>query len=221
MWARWVIAALFLTVGSVGEVSAGDAIGTRPLLTIARKDLHTILPPGCHILIDPHSIEQFLDALDRNPPDWGLVYGHGHHDPALDERLFTLNRERDAKRAGNPALRQLIAFVWFGELSRYDEEAGGFRVALGPKLIPTRWGVVRFKYENFQGELVAKASATLRGELEQRFARGESVDISVAMTGRLIPDESVVYDFSHDQDGLGVIMPVVKVERFDYLLTNK
>ena len=221
MWARWVIAALFLTVGSVGEGWAEDAIGTRPLLTIARKDLHTILPPDCHILIDPHSIEQFLDALDRNPPDWGLVYGHGHHDPALDERLFTLNRERDAKRAGNPALRQLIAFVWFGELSRYDAEAGGFRIALGPMFTPTRWGVVRFKYEDFQGELVAKASATLRGELEQRFARGESVDITVAMTGRLIPDESVVYDFSHEQDGLGVIMPVVKVERLDYLLTNK
>ncbi len=221
MWSRWVIAALFLTVGSVGDGWAEDAIGTRPLLTIARKDLHTILPPDCHILINPHSIEQFLDALDRSPPDWGLVYGHGHHDPALDERLFALNRNRDAKRAGNPALTQLITFVWFGELSRYDAEAGGFRMALGPKLTPTRWGIVRFKYENLQGELVAKTSTTLRGELEQRLARGESVDITVAMTGRLIPDESVVYDFSHDQQGLGVIMPVVKVERLDYLLTNK
>jgi hypothetical protein len=221
MWALWVIAVLFLTVGSVGEGWAEDAIGTRPLLTIARKDLHTILPPDCHILIDPHSIERFLDALDGNPPDWGLVYGHGHHDPALDERLFTLNRERDAKRAGNPALTQLITFVWFGELSRYDAEAGGFRVVLGPKLTPTRWGVVRFKYEDLSGELVAKASATLQSELEQRFARGESVDITVVMTGRLNPDEAVVYDFSHDQEGLGVIMPVVKVERLDYLLTNK
>jgi hypothetical protein len=135
--------------------------------------------------------------------------------------LFTLNRERDAKRAGNPALTQLITFVWFGELSRYDAEAGGFRIALGPKLTPTRWGLVRFKYVDLQGELVAKASATLRDELEQRLAGGESVDITVAMTGRLIPDESVVYDFSHDQEGLGVIMPVVKVERLDYLLTNK
>jgi hypothetical protein len=221
MWALWLVAVLLLTVGPVGEGWAEDAIGTRPLLTIAPKDLHTILPPDCHILIDPHSIEQFLDVLDGKPPDWGLVYGHGHHDPALDERLFTLNRDRDAKRAGNPALTQLITFVWFGELSRYDEEAGGFRMALGPKLTPTRWGVVRFKYENFHGELVAKASATLRGQLEQRLARGESVDITVAMTGRLIPDESVVYDFSHDQQGLGVIMPVVKVERLDYLLTNK
>jgi hypothetical protein len=219
MWALSVTAVLLLTVGSVGEGWAEDTIGTRPLLTIAHKDLHSILPRDCHILIDPHSIEQFLDALDGNPPDWGLVYSH--HDPAHDERLFTLNRERDAKRAGNPALTQFITFVWFGELSRYDAEAGGFRVALGPKLTPTRWGLVRFKYENLQGELVAKASATLRGELEQQLARGEPVDITVAMTGRLIPDESVVYDFSHDQQGLGVIMPVVKVERLDYLLTNK
>ena len=221
MWALWVIAVLFLTAGSVGEGWAEDAIGARPLLTIAHKDLHPILPPDCHILIDPHSIEQFLDALDGNPPDWGLVYGHGHHDPGHDERLFTLNRERDAKRAGNPALTQLITFVWFGELSRYDADAGGFRVALGPKLTPTRWGVVRFKYENLPGDLLAKASATMRSELEQRLAQGESFYMTVAMTGRLIPDESIVYDFSHDQEGLGVIMPVVKVERLDYLLTNK
>ena len=221
MWALWVIVVLFLTVGSVGEGWAEVALGTRPLLTIAPKDLHTILPPNCRILIDPHSIEQFLGALDGTPPDWGLVYGHGHHDPDLDKRLFTLNRERDAKRTGNSMLTQLITFVWFGELSRYDAEAGGFRVALGPKLTPTRWGVVRFKYENLPGDLLAKASATLRSELEQRLAQGESVDMTVVMTGRLISDESVVYDFSHDQEGLGVIMPVVKVERLDYLLTNK
>jgi hypothetical protein len=220
MWALWGIAVLVLTVGSVGEGWAEDALGTRPLLTIAPKNLHGILPPDCHILIEPHSIEQFLDALDGTPPDWGLVYGHGHHDPGHDERLFTLNRQRDAKRAGNPALTELITFVWFGELSRYDAEAGGFRVALGPKLTPTRWGVVRFKYENLPGNLVAKASATLRVELEQRLAQGESVDMTVAMTGRLILDESIVYDFSHDQEGLGVVMPVVKVERLDYLLAR-
>jgi hypothetical protein len=221
MRALWVIAVLILTVGSLGEGWAEDAIGVKPLLTIEHKDLHSILPPDCRILIDPHSIERFLDELDKNPPNWGLVFGHGHHDPDHDERLFTLNRERDAKRAGNSALTQLITFIWLGELSRYDAEAGGFRVVVGPKHTPTRWGVVRFKYEDLQGELVAKASATLRGELEQRFARGETVDITVVMTGRLIPEESVVYDFSHNQEGLGVIMPVVKVERLDYLLMNK
>ncbi len=112
MWALWVIAVLFLTVGSVGEGWAEDAIGTRSLLTIARKDLHTILPSDCHILIDPHSIEQFLDVLDGNPPDWGLVYGHGHQDPDYDERLFTLNRARDAKREGKEALQWTVVFLW-------------------------------------------------------------------------------------------------------------
>ena len=221
MWVLWCIASLFLTFGSVGEGRAEDTTGTRPLLTIAPKDLHTILPPDSRILIDPRSLEQFLDALDRTPPDWGLVYGRGHDDPGHNERLFALNRERDAKRAGNSALTERITFVWLGELSRYDAEAGGFRVVLGPKFTPTRWGVVRFKYEDLPGNLVAKVSSTQRGELEQRLKRGESVDITVAVTGRLIPDESVIYDFSHDQEGLGVIMPVVKVERLDYLLTNK
>ena len=221
MWVLWSIAVLLLTVGSIGEGRAEDAIGASPLLTVALKDLHTFLPTDSHILIEPRSLEQFLDALDRTPPDWDLVYGHGHDDPGHDERLFTLNRERDAKRTGNPALTRRITFIWFGELTRYDAEAGGFRIALGPRLTPTRWGVVRFKCEDLPSNLVAKVSSTLRGELDRRFARGESVDITVAMTGRLIPDESLVYDFSHDQEGVGVIMPVVRVERLDYLLMNK
>ena len=223
MWVLCAIAVLFLTGGRVEVGLAEDAVGVRPLLTIAPQDLRDVLPSDSHILIDPHSIEQFLDSLDEAPPDWNLVYGHGHLDPDHDERLFMLNRQRDAKRVGNPALDRRITFLWFGELSRYDAEAGGFRVALGPKLTPTRWGVVRFKYmyDDLQGDLVAKVSATLRKELEQRLARGAAVDITVAMTGRLIPDESVVYDFSHDQEGVGVIMPVVKVERLDYLLMSK
>src|SRR5262249_5754492 len=102
-----------------------------------------------------------------------------------------------------------------------DAEAGGYRVAVGPKLTPTRWGAVRLKYEYLHGELGARVSAPLRGELGQRFARGESVDITVALNGRLIPEESVVYDFSDDQAGVGVIMPVVKVERLNYVLMKK
>ncbi|MGH7489215.1 MAG: hypothetical protein ACREMY_26970, partial [bacterium] len=100
MWVLWGTAVLLLTVGSVGEGRAEEALGARPLLTIALKDLHTILPPDTRILIEPRSLEQFLDVLDKTPPDWNLVYGHGHDDPEHDERLFTLNRERDAKRAG-------------------------------------------------------------------------------------------------------------------------
>ena len=38
------------------------------------------------------------------------------------------------------------------------------------------------------------------------------------MTGRTILQESIVYDFSHDEEGHGLIMPVVRIERIDYVL---
>ena len=220
MWALWGIAVLSLTVGSVGEGWAEDALGTRPLLTIARRDLHTILPPDCHILIDPHSIEQFLDVLDGNPPDWGLVYGHGHHDPALDERLFTLNRDRDAKRQGKEALQWTVVFLWSADLSRYDPTTGGFSLASGPIFTPTRWGVVRFKPEEVPSNLVVIPNPSIRDVLRRQLDDGRKIGIEIAMVGRLIPDESLVYDFSHDEKGLGIIMPVVRIERVEYLMVR-
>ena len=220
MWALCVIAVLLLTVGSVGEGWAEGALGTRPLLTIARKDLHTILPADCHILIDPHSIEQFLDALDGSPPNWGLVYGRGHHDPALDERLFTLNRERDAKRAGKKALQWTVVFLWSAELSRYDPMTSGFSLAIGPVFTPTRWGVVRFKPEEVPSNLVVIPDPSTRDVLRRQINAGRKIDVEIAMVGRLIPDESLVYDFSHDEEGLGIIMPVVRIEGVEYLLVR-
>jgi hypothetical protein len=220
MWALSVIAVLLLTIGSVGEGWAEDTLGPRPLLTIARKDLHTILPADCHILIDPHSIEQFLDALDGSPPNWGLVYGRGHHDPALDERLFTLNRERDAKRAGKKALQWTVVFLWSAELSRYDPMTSGFSLAIGPVFTPTRWGVVRFKPEEVPSNLVVIPDPSTRDVLRRQINAGRKIDVEIAMVGRLIPDESLVYDFSHDEEGLGIIMPVVRIEGVEYLLVR-
>ena len=217
MRALCVIAVLFLAVGSVGEGWAEDALGTRPFLTITRKNLSTVLPPDCRVLIDPHSIERFLDALDGNPPDWGLVYGHGHHDSSLDERLFTLNRERDAKRAGKKALQWTVAFLWSGELSRYEPTVGGFSIAIGPIFTATRWGMVRFKAEDMPGNLMVIPDPSQRESFRRKLENGEKIEVDVAMTGRLIPEESIVYDFSHDQEGLGIIMPVVRIERIDYL----
>ena len=220
MWALSVIMVLFLTVGSVGAGWAEDALGTRPLLTIARKDLHTILPRDCHFLIDPHAIEQFLDALDGSPPNWGQVYGRGHHDSDHDERLFTLNRERDAKRAGTKALQWTVVFLWSAELSRYDPTTGGFSLAIGPIFTPTRWGVVRFKPEEVPSNLVAIPDPGTRDVLRRQLDAGRKIDVEVAMVGRLIPEESLVYDFSHDEEGLGIIMPVVRIERVEYLLAR-
>ncbi len=220
MWALWVIAVLFLTVGSVGEGWAEDGIGTRPLLTITRNDLSTILPPDYRILIDPHSIEQFLDALDGTPPDWGLVYGHGHQDPDHNERLFTLNRDRDAKREGKEALQWTVVFLWSADLSRYDPTTGGFSLAIGPIFTPTRWGVVRFKPEEVPSNLVVIPNPSTRDVLRRQLDAGRKIGIEIAMVGRLIPDESLVYDFSHDEEGLGIIMPVVRIERVEYLMVR-
>ena len=197
---------------------ADEPLGVTALLSVRLRDVQTHVPPDTHVFIEAAAIEQFLRELDGVPPDWATVYGHGHHDPGHDERLFNLNRERDAKREGNDALHWRIAFLWSGELSTYDQESGGFRIALGPKFTPTSWGVVRFKYDDLPGNLVAVATPPQRENLLRSIDQGQSIEINVIMLGRLIPEESIVYDFSHDQEGLGLIMPVVKIEQVLYLL---
>ena len=47
----------------------------------------------------------------------------------------------------------------------------------------------------------------------------ENVKVVVAMTGRLIPEEAIIYDFAHEDPGQGMIMPMARVERIDYLMT--
>jgi hypothetical protein len=184
---------------------------------LALADLKSILPTDGHPLFDPSSIEQMLDELDGEPPDWEAVYGHGHHDPEHDDRLFALNRERDAKRAGKPALSWRVAFAWLGELSDFSPEAGGFSVALGPKFIPTRWGIVRFKPDEPPGNLVVIADGRQRELLQAEIDQHHRVDIEVVMTGRLLPEESLVYDFSHEEEGRGLIMPFVRVDQIHYV----
>ena len=196
----------------------GEATGTRPLLRGNRGKLPALLPSGTHLLLEAGAIEKFLDGLDGAPPDWAAVYGHGHHDPGHDERLFNLNRERDAKREGKPALQWRVTFVWYGDLSDFDPKAGGFRVTIGPKFIQTRWGVVRFKADELPGNLMAIPNPGLRESLRRKLEKGERIEIDVVMTGRLIPEESLVYDFSHEEEGRGLIMPVVRIERIDYVL---
>ena len=194
------------------------APGTRPLRSIAADRVATILPSDIHPLLTASAMEDFLNRLDGGPPDWPKIYGAGHQDPGHDDRLFELNRKRDAARVGNPALDRRIAFVWQGELTHYDQKAGGFTVGIGPTLTPTRWGVVRFKPEDLPGNLIAVPNPQLRQRLRRQFDHGRRIEISVLMTGRLVQEESLVYDFSHDQEGQGMIIPVVRVERVDLVL---
>jgi hypothetical protein len=214
--------AVLAIISLVTQVSpvlyAQEPAGVRPLLKLDRTVLPSLLPSDTRFLVDADQIERFLGELDGTPPDWAQVYGQGHHDPGHDDRLFALNRERDAGRDGKPALQWLVTFVWPAELSAYDPKTGGFRVAVGPQFTKTRWGVVRFKPENLPANLTAVPNPSLRETLRRKFEKGERIELDVAMTGRLIPEESLVYDFSHEEEGRGLIMPVVRIERLDYLL---
>jgi len=207
---------LVLLMGTNGWTE--EYSGQGPLRVIPPDALHTILPADTHLMMESAGIERLLATLDEAPPDWPLVYGQGHHDPGHDDRLFALNRERDAKRESSPALSWRLAFAWAGELSPYRKEIGGFPVALGPKFIETSWGMVRFKPEEAPGNLSMTTDADLREQFSRRLENGQTVEIDVVMTGKLIPEESVMYDFSHDEAGLGLIMPVVRVERVEFAM---
>ncbi|MGC4095487.1 MAG: hypothetical protein QM706_00070 [Nitrospira sp.] len=199
-------------------VLAEERTGLRPLRTIGPSQIVSILPSDTHVLIEKSAIEAFLTALEGAPPDWATVYGHGHHDPGHDERLFSLNRDRDAAREGNPVLNRRVAFFWPGELSRFDPETKGYAVAVGPEFNPTSWGIVRFKPEEFPNNLCVKADKKLASRISQRLAQHEKVHVSVVMAGVLVPSESIIYDFSHEEEGVGLIMPLVRVEQVEVLL---
>ena len=204
--------------GIPAGVYSQDMSGAAPLWTIPLAQVGTRLPPDTRLLIERSAIEAFLTELDGIPPDWAKVYGHGHHDPDHDERLFNLNRERDAARDNKPALNRRVAFVWPGELSRFDPESQGYAVSLGPEFNSTSWGVVRFKPEDLPGNLRARPKKKLAALIARRLAKGEKVEVMVVLVGTLIPTESIIYDFSHDEEGLGMIMPVVRIEQVAYLL---
>jgi hypothetical protein len=114
-----------------------------------------------------------------------------------------------------------VAFIWSGELSRFDPEARGYPVSVGPEFNQTGWGIVRFKPEEAPGNLRVMPNQTLVGPINRRLAAHEKVEVFVVMSGTLIPAESIVYDFSHEEEGRGLIMPVVRVERVDVLLKER
>jgi hypothetical protein len=168
-------------------------------------------------LFEQSAIEAFLTTLEGAPPDWATVYGYGHHDPGHDERLFNLNRQRDAAREGNPVLNRRVAFVWPGELSQFDPETKSYAVAVGPEFNSTRWGLVRFKPEEVPSNLRVRPDKKSAARISRSLAKRKKVHVSVVMAGVLIPSESIIYDFSHEEEGVGLIMPVVRVEQVEVL----
>ncbi len=195
-----------------------DIETVRPLRAHAKADFRSVLQKDTLLLQDPGVIEGFLEALDRIPPNWKGIYG-SHGDAAMD-RLFDVNRKRDRLRSGKPELQQRVAFVWEGILSGYDRFTGGFRLAIGPKVIPTAWGHVRFKPAGLPSGLVAVPPPGLRERLRKQRALGKTIDVDLLLTGRLIPEESIIYDFAHEEPGQGMVMPVVQIEHIDYFLVR-
>lgn len=212
----FILSGLFLVPT---PIRSEDATGPRPLRTISLSKIDSLLPAGTHVLIERNAIEAFLVALEGTPPDWATVYGHGHHDSGHDERLFNLNRERDAAREGNPVLNWHMAFVWPGELSQFDPTTQSYGVAVGPEFNATRWGMIRFKPDEFPSNLRVRPGKKLAGRINRSLAKHERVEVSVVMVGTLIPSESIIYDFSHDEEGVGLVMPVVKVEQVEVVFT--
>ena len=47
------------------------------------------------------------------------------------------------------------------------------------------------------------------------------MEVDVLMIGHLIPEESVIYDFSHEQEGRGLTMPVVRIEAVEFALRDE
>jgi hypothetical protein len=194
----------------------GEETSPSRLLLISKMqdDLPLFLPMGTRLLRDPFEIENFLQELDGAPPDWTDI--HGNHEQPDDESLFVLNRERDRLRTGRPALSQMITFLWEGLLSSYVPDQCGFLVAVGPEMIDTKWGVVRFKPQSLPAELLAVPAPLFREFLQTKVARDENVRLVVAMTGFVVPDEALIYDFAHEDRHQGMIMPMVRVEQIDY-----
>ena len=66
--------------------------------------------------------------------------------------------------------------------------------------------------------LVAVPPPELTTHLQDRQELGEKIEVGILLMGKLIPDESLIYAFSHDGQGKGMIMPVVAIQGILYFL---
>ena len=191
--------------------------GIQPLLELGDQSVETLIPGYLRPLVDVKAMEAFLQELEGMPPAWTQLR---HSDlTEQSERLFQLNRQRDeARTAQHSLLRQPIAFLWSGMLRQYLPEYQGFSLALGPELTRTSWGIIRFKPRDLPDYLIAVPSPALRKELLARQQAGEHIEIIVVFIGTLIPDESLIYAFSHDDHQEGMILPVVFIQNIMYIL---
>ncbi|HNP61726.1 MAG TPA: hypothetical protein PKM72_12855 [Nitrospirales bacterium] len=193
------------------------AKGIQPLIQLEGQSLHQLIPRDTRPLLLPEEQEAFLQELEGHPPDWPTLQSPDHTEQS--KRLFQLNRARDeARLIHKNILQKPIAFLWSGFLRQYMPEYEGYSVALGPELTSTSWGIVRFKPVGLPDYLVAIPSLELVTLIRRQQQTGKQIAIGILFFGTLVADESLIYSFSHDQKGDGMILPVVQIEGVRYFL---
>jgi hypothetical protein len=55
--------------------------------------------------------------------------------------------------------------------------------------------------DNLSSNLIAIPPSVLKESLRARVSKGERIEIDVAITSRLLPQELIIYDFAHDELG--------------------
>ena len=212
----FLIIPLTAAVLSHAQSSSSPPSGIAKLFDLSRNPIHGQLSSNTRALLTSTEQESFLRELEGLAPNWSLL----HDQPGEEngERLFGFNRARDDAREGHTLLRQRIAFLWAGILRKYVPEYQGFTVAMGPESTPTHWGMVRFKPMGLPDEMIAVPSPTLRISLQKQLDQGEQIEIKILFIGKLTQAESVMYAFSHDHSGQGMIMPVVQTEGVRYFI---
>jgi hypothetical protein len=58
-----------------------------------------------------------------------------------------------------------------------------------------------FKPRQFVIESYSYSTVCAEGVVTARVSKGERIEIDVAITSRLLPQESIIYDFAHDELG--------------------
>ncbi|NKB81732.1 MAG: hypothetical protein GKS05_07585 [Nitrospirales bacterium] len=200
----------------VGTAYANPPSGIAPLLHTSRIEVTSSIAPATRPLLTPQQQITFMAELEGTPPDWEQL--HNHPGEEHGERLFVFNRKRDEIREGHPLLTKRVAFLWTGILRHFIPEHKGFSVAMGPELTQTEWGIVRFKPMGLPDDMIAIPSPALLTVLREQHAADEEIQVGIIFAGRLIPDESIMYAFSHDGSEQGMIMPVVQIDGVGYFL---
>lgn len=209
---------LLATSSTQAQLTSESPLGIGKLHQLSTKQAHTLVTSNARLLLTSTDQENFLKELEGEIPNWSLL--HDHPNEEMGERLFALNRKRDKAREGHVLLNQPITFVWSGLVRQYVPEHQGFTIAMGPDVTETAWGVVRFKPVGLPLYMIAIPSPEFRSSLQQQLAQGNKVEIKILFMGRLIPEESIIYTFSHDNPNQGMIMPVVHLEEIQYFLPS-